>query len=214
MTASSGPVVVLVDWNGTVVLDTVRARESLNGVLRARGLVSLDAQGFSREFHLPMADMFVRLGVADPLVAEAEWNARMAASPAALRPGMGAVHELASSGGARLGVISAASAGAVGADIAAHGLAAVWDTVDTSVSDKLAVLRERRGDEPLALYVGDTCYDMRCAVEASYIPVAVSGGYTAVDLLRDAGAAHVIDSFDELVGLLAALAPAATALPS
>ncbi|MFV0285308.1 MAG: HAD family hydrolase [Demequina sp.] len=193
----SGGTLLLFDWNGTVVLDAERARLSLNAVLASRGLPRLDAGGFAREFHLPMADMFVRLHVPDPLVAEDEWNAAMAASPAPLRPGIGRVVSLGQDG-VRLGVISAASERAVGADIDAHGLRDVWASVDTSVSDKLATLRARRGDERQAFYVGDTAYDMRCAVEAGYVAVAVSGGYTAVDALRAAGAQHVIDSLDAL----------------
>ncbi|WP_084079420.1 HAD family hydrolase [Demequina sp. NBRC 110057] len=196
----SGGTVLLFDWNGTVVLDAERARLALNGVLVARGLPELDRAGFAREFHLPMADMFVRLGVADPLVAEGEWNTAMAAAPAPLRPGLESVADLGEAG-ARLGVISAASEAAVGADIAHHGLSAVWDSVDTSVTDKLATLRARRGAERQAFYVGDTAYDMRCAVEAGYVAVAVSGGYSAVDVLRDAGAQHVIDSLDALEAL-------------
>ena len=87
--ASAGAA-VLFDWNGTVVLDADRAARSLNGVLEARDIVPLDAVAFRREFHLPMADMFGRLGIDDIDAAESDWNAAMTAGTTVARDGSAA----------------------------------------------------------------------------------------------------------------------------
>lgn len=196
--------VVLFDWNGTVVLDAERARAALNKVLANRGLGVLDATRFSREFHLPMSDMFARLGVEDTDAAEREWNAHMRSVSTTARDGIEALRRLQSAG-VRLGVVSAADRSAVGTDIDLLGMTGLWDSVDAPAADKLRVLSERRGDEVQAYYLGDTEYDMRCAVSSGYVPIAVSGGYTDAGLLREAGAAHILGSFSELEQLLIAL---------
>jgi phosphoglycolate phosphatase len=201
---STPATLILFDWNGTVVLDTERARNALNGVLTARDLAPLDLVGFGREFHLPMAQMFRRLGAIDAVDAEAEWNAAMVAIQAPMRDGgdvLPALRDL----GVRLGVVSAADATSVRADLKRLQLEDLWHTVDTSVHDKLTVLRQRRGVEEVALYVGDTEYDMRCAREAGYVAVAVSDGYRPVGALRDAGANHVVASLAELLPLVSSL---------
>ncbi|WAA67519.1 HAD family hydrolase [Microbacterium oxydans] len=194
----SGPsTTVLFDWNGTVVLDTDRAHDALNDVLTCRGLPTLDTAAFRREFHLPMADMFRRLGVEDTASAEIDWNTSIAAAPTLARDGAAALHRLRADG-MRLGVVSAASEAAVRSDMAALRLGGLWDSVDAPASDKLEVLRARRGAERAAYYVGDTVYDMRCAVAAGFIPLAVDRGYTDAAALVDAGARAVLSSFDEL----------------
>lgn len=202
---TSGPTaLILFDWNGTVVLDNERARNALNVVLTFRDLAPLDARGFGREFHLPMRQMFHRLGVIDAIDAEAEWNAAMVAATAPMREG-GDVLPALRECGIRLGIVSAADATSVHADLERLRLDDLWHTVDTSVHDKLAVLRQRRGAEEVALYVGDTEYDMRCAREVGYVAVAVSDGYRPVDALRDAGADHVVASLAELMPLVSKL---------
>lgn len=195
---------VLFDWNGTVVLDSERARSALNDVLTARDLTPLDAAGFGREFHLPMAQMFHRLGATDTVDAEAEWNAAMAATTAPMRDGRDVLPALRDRG-VRLGIVSAADAISVRADLARLELEDLWHTVDAPVRDKLAVLRHRRGGERVAVYVGDTEYDMRCAREAGYVAVAVSDGYRPVEALREAGADHVVTSLAELLPLVSGL---------
>lgn len=200
-------VAVLFDWNGTVVLDRERARDALNQVLTARGLDDLDDTGFGREFRLPMADMFQRLGVTDVEAGEIAWNEAMAAGAADARDGVTTLWALREAG-VRLGVVSAAFDLSVRADIASLEMDGLWDSVDAPAADKLAVLRARRGDEDVVVYVGDTAYDMQCAAAVGYLPVAVSGGYSDVEVLRAAGAARVIDSFAELETLVQASVPA------
>lgn len=192
---------ILFDWNGTVVLDTERARESLNAVLLARSGRPLDEASFQREFHLPMDRMFRRLGISDVRAAEREWNDGMTRRGTRAREGADSLRELARLG-VRLGVVSAADSASVLADMEGLGLAGIWDTVDAPTADKLATLTARRGSETRAYYVGDTVYDMRCAQAAGYVPLAVDRGYTRVSALVGAGATAVLDTFDDLRALL------------
>lgn len=203
---------VLFDWNGTVVLDSERARSALNEVLIARGLAPLDAAGFGREFHLPMAHMFHRLGATDTVDAEAEWNVAMAATTAPMRDGVEVLPVLRDRG-VRLGIVSAADVSSVRADLSRLGVEDLWHTVDAPVHDKLAALRRLRGAEPVALYVGDTEYDMRCAREAGYVAVAAADGYRPVEALREAGADHVVTSLAELLPIVSGLRRTALATP-
>lgn len=193
--------VLLFDWNGTVVLDAERARIALNDVLDTHGIEALTTQQFGEEFHLPMRDMFQRLGIARTVDAEAAWNRGMVQRAARMRMGEVSLRMIRDAG-VRLGVVSAAGHLSVATDIERLALEDIWDSVDAPAADKLAVLQVRRGAEDLAYYVGDTVYDMQCARAAGYVPVGVTDGYSSVDTLRAAGAAHVIETFDELVPLL------------
>lgn len=195
------PTVILFDWNGTVVLDADRARHALNDVLTRRDLPTLDPAAFRREFHLPMSEMFDRLDVTDGAAAETEWNNIIAQHPTTAREGIETLRGLQSSG-VRLGVVSAAFSHAVHADIDGLGLDGFWDSVDAPATDKLTTLRRRRGAEPQAIYLGDTPYDMGCAIAAGYTPVGVDRGYIPVDELTAAGATAIITTFDELPALL------------
>ena len=48
------------------------------------------------------------------------------------------------------------------------------------------------------MVVGDTSYDMTMSASAGVAAIGVSWGYHAVEDLVEAGAAHVIDRFDQL----------------
>lgn len=66
-----------------------------------------------------------------------------------------------------------------------------------------AAMRETGADAARTMMVGDTSFDIEMAVAAGVLPVGVSwGNHPAVEL-KAVGAAHVLDRFDELIGLLA-----------
>lgn len=65
-------------------------------------------------------------------------------------------------------------------------------------------MREVGADPRQTVLIGDTSFDMMMAREAGSGAVGVGWGYHEPDDLRAAGAAHVIDRFDELPGTLAA----------
>jgi len=198
-------VMVLFDWNGTVVIDGDRARDALNGVLLRRGLDELTVPQFATRFRLPMGEMFAELGVdaGSLLVAESEWNAHMASETTRLRAGALTAFAALHGSGAWLGVVSAASAEAVDFDRATLAVPNVFGSVEAPVVDKVAALDAHRHRRSRAFYVGDTAYDMRSALAAGYVPVGVAGGYAPVDVLHEAGAAYVIEDLGELLRIAA-----------
>ena len=50
--------------------------------------------------------------------------------------------------------------------------------------------------------IGDTTYDIEMAVNAGVTAIGVSWGYHSVDMLRDAGAHHIVDDYHALHQLL------------
>lgn len=203
--ATLGETMVLFDWNGTVVVDADRARAALNAVLARRGLPVLGEAEFSVRFRLPLGQLFGRLGLpaGDHAAAEEEWNVEMADTHARLRDGAAECLSTLSRAGAWLGVVSAASAAAVRFDQRALAVPAVWNSVDASVGDKFEMLLRHRPQRSYAFYVGDSADDMRCASAAGYTAVGVTDAYCSPDVLRAAGAAHVIGTLDELLAIVA-----------
>ena len=191
---------VLFDWNGTIVLDADRARNALNGVLAGHGIEPVTEAAFPASFRLPMADMFAELGVPtnSHMAAEDEWNTRMATTVTRLRQGVSDTLAQLAADGVWLGIVSAASAEAVSHDRNSLEVPDVWSVVLAPAQDKVTILRALRHHADKAVYVGDTAYDMRCAIAAGYIPIGVSGGYGSVEALREAGAAEIIDDLTEL----------------
>ena len=53
--------------------------------------------------------------------------------------------------------------------------------------------------------IGDTSYDMEMAANAKVRSIGVSWGYHTSDVLRDAGAAHIVDDYPALHALLGRL---------
>jgi phosphoglycolate phosphatase len=65
-----------------------------------------------------------------------------------------------------------------------------------------AAMRETGANPAETMLVGDTSFDIEMAVAARALPVGVSWGNHPPAELRAAGAVHVLDRFDELLGLL------------
>lgn len=193
---------VVFDWNGTIMSDLCRAVGATNAVLTARGLAPLSQQRFQNGFALPLADWLARLGVVDAGRAEAEWNAALQAAPAAPRAEAAAVLAELVDRGALTGVVSAAGSAAVEADVAAAGLSTLLGSVTGGIEDKTSHLSGLRSLRKRAVYVGDTEYDVRSALHAGFIAVAITGGYRPAAALRGTGASAVIDSLSELPGVL------------
>ncbi|WP_321446847.1 HAD-IA family hydrolase [uncultured Cohaesibacter sp.] len=65
---------------------------------------------------------------------------------------------------------------------------------------------EQTGARPEDTYmIGDTSYDMEMAINAKVTPIGVSWGYHTSDVLRDAGAEHIVDDYPALHALLGRL---------
>jgi phosphoglycolate phosphatase len=65
-----------------------------------------------------------------------------------------------------------------------------------------AAMRETGAAPGETMLVGDTSFDIEMAVAASALPVGVAWGNHPPAELRAAGAAHILDRFDDLLALL------------
>jgi phosphoglycolate phosphatase len=195
---------VLFDWNGTLVDDTARALRAANRVLTARGRGALSPPQFSEQFKLPLHSMFSDLGVPprDLLDAVDQFNAYLERNPAPMKAGVSQMLRSIRHRGAYTGVVSAASLGAVRADMNRLGIDEGWDVVETGAVDKAHALRSHRGARERAIYVGDTTYDMECAIQAGYVAVGVADGYSNPDALLVAGAQQVLSTVSALTAFL------------
>jgi phosphoglycolate phosphatase-like HAD superfamily hydrolase len=96
------------------------------------------------------------------------------------------------------------------ASVAALGLPSAPAIVDAShvrhakpAPDLLLAGAGQLGADPADVwYVGDARWDMLAAVSAGMVPVAVLSGATGSDDLRDAGAALVVATLEDLLSLL------------
>jgi phosphoglycolate phosphatase len=207
MTAALGTdlhdLMVVLDWNGTVMADTDRAVEATNEVLASYGLDPLSRTEFRARWALPLGGWLVGLGVPgdDAEAAEEAWNAAMARRRAPVRPGAAAALAGLVERGAYVAVVSAAGAEAVGTDVAAAGLGAHLHAVDSGVRDKAAHLAACRDLRERAVYVGDTEYDVDSARRAGYLAVAIAGGYRPRAALAEAAPHALLEDLAELTTL-------------
>ena len=195
---------VLFDWNGTVVDDLARAHASTNDVLADVRLPPLDLAKFRLRFTLPLETLFLDLGVpADQAPAAGRrWSEYMSARATTLRPGARELLEWLRASGARIGILSAAGDATVRADMRQLDVEAGWQDLITDCHNKAAALGALRSRSPDAVFVGDTAYDIRSARAAGFQAIGIAGGYGPTDQLVAAGADHIVDQLDELVGLL------------
>lgn len=99
-----------------------------------------------------------------------------------------------------------------GADyiIERHGWGSLFATIQTAddAASKphpemiLRAMRETGAEPGATLMIGDSNFDMEMAVAAGVAPVAVSWGFQSVAALKAAGAAHVIEDWAALPGLI------------
>lgn len=87
------------------------------------------------------------------------------------------------------------------------GLFATTQTADDAASKPhpemiLRAMRETGAEPGATLMIGDSNFDMEMAVAAGVAPVAVSWGFQSVAALKAAGAAHVIENWSALPGLI------------
>lgn len=68
-------------------------------------------------------------------------------------------------------------------------------------------IAETGSDAALTIMIGDTTFDMDMARAAGVRPIGVTWGYHEADALRRAGAEVIIESYAELIPVLASLLP-------
>lgn len=200
--------IVLFDWNGTLLDDMERARKASSLVREPwAGPGELTLDEFREAWCLPLSDHVRRLGVPDDRndAATRDWSTHLSTIDAPLAPGALEALEALRGAGIAIAVVSSAGEAAVRRDIEDHGLVQRFDDIHAGVAQKQTAISryvESAGAGPV-WYVGDTAFDMVQAREAGAIAVGFTGGYDGADPLRAAGAHHLIDRLDDLIALIA-----------
>lgn len=129
-----------------------------------------------------------------------------AAKPDPLYPGTKEVLTSLADAGYLLGVATGNSNRGLARVIEEHGLNDVFVTLQTADGHPSkphpsmihTAMAEAGADPSTTIMVGDTSYDMMMARSADAFAVGVTWGYHAVDELRQGGAQHLLESYDEL----------------
>lgn len=127
-----------------------------------------------------------------------------------LFPGAREVLEALSARGVVMGVATGKTMRGLVHILEQHGLAHHFVTLQTAdlhpskphPSMIEAAMRETGAAPEETMMIGDTSFDIEMAVSAGATPVGVAWGNHPAAELKAVGAAHVLDRFDELVGLL------------
>jgi len=113
-----------------------------------------------------------------------------------------------------LGMATGKSRRGVDVVLAHHDLAGLFTSVQTADHHPskphpgmLERLMDETGSRPAeTVLIGDTTFDVAMARAAGVRPIGVAWGYHPVDALRHAGAAEIIQDFDQLVSMLTEVA--------
>lgn len=206
------PIALGLDWNGTVVDDDERARQAAVAVLdqlqlAAPGLESV--AGFRSTFSLPLARYFRSLGVPEDAVswAVSEWSHQVRIGPKPeLVDGAERLLDYANEVGIAVHVVSGAAYEAVISDVRSLIPNAEVASVQGAVHPKRSAIGRLTGPGEIAVYIGDTMYDVEEALAAGAVAIGLAHDRVRAARLRSAGARLVITSLDAAVPFLRGLA--------
>jgi phosphoglycolate phosphatase-like HAD superfamily hydrolase len=204
----TGGVTVAFDWNGTLADDVAWAVAATNAVLDGVGRPPLSEDDFRSAFTLPLDAFFSGVGVPAGALdaASAQWNEEMGAGPVRLMAGAAPTVRALRRDGARVGVVSAASASAIraGVERLARVAGTPLDFVVAAAADKQhAISRLVRSSADPVVYVGDTEYDIAAAKEAGATPVGFGSGYRPRRSLAALEPAWLVDDLRDLPAIAA-----------
>jgi len=188
------------DWNGTLLDDTQACVNTLNQLLEARGIATLDVSRYRELFGFPVSDFYRRLGVRLELenwdeLAETFHRVFLADPTLRLRVEAQAVLEQVAARGLRQTILSAAEQTMLEQMVVRAGIAQHFAHIVGS--DNLHGRSKRDQGRALAttlavppgqvLLVGDTLHDADVARELGFHCVLVADGHQSSDRLAASG---------------------------
>ncbi len=198
---------VLWDWNGTLLDDTAACVDSLNLMLRRRGVKPISLDFYRREFAFPVRAFYEKIGVR---LADEDWDALAReyhdtyhSRPLALNVETVPALETVREAGMRQSIISALRQDMLEADTARFGVDGYMDEIcgtdNLNGGSKLARAREllgRLGNPPGGdvVVIGDALHDWEVADSLGVRCILFSGGGHSAERL-----ACVAPTFDSLV---------------
>ncbi|MBP5511420.1 MAG: HAD family hydrolase [Kiritimatiellae bacterium] len=205
--------VVLWDWNGTLLDDAAASLRAVNAMLERRGLSALDLPRYRDCFTFPVRGFYTdagfRLEAEDWDALAREFHDLYARQEAYLFPdAASSLAELARTG-IRQSILSVAEQSRIDAQVAAAGIAGVFERVAgvrdlNGVSKRetgRALLRDLQAHPETTLLIGDTLHDAEVADDLGISCVLVARGHQSEARLRGSG--HSV--FGDLAGAVAAV---------
>ncbi|MDE2886944.1 MAG: HAD family hydrolase [Gemmatimonadota bacterium] len=206
---------VIWDFNGTILDDVGLATRSMNGLLRRRGLPTIDKAAHRRVFRFPVSNYYRHLGFdldrEDQRDISDEFHNVYQAGigSCSLNPGIADALKFLEEHGMDQFVLSAAEEEMVVSWVRIHGLPERFKGA-YGLQDRLAATKEQRCrdliedfdlDPSATLFIGDTDHDVEVARAVGCLPLVVLQGHQ--DRFRFAGAeCEIYDSFHDLVKAL------------
>jgi phosphoglycolate phosphatase len=209
---------VVWDWNGTLLDDTAACVATINRMMAARGLGSVDAVRYREVFGFPVRGYYEALGFD---FAREDWDAvaneyhRVYAEEsrrAALREGMRAVLTSLHAAGVPMSVLSASEHSRLEQMLREHAVAHYFGCVrglsdlyaHSKVEAGRALLRVMDRSPSEVVLIGDTTHDHEVADALGCRCVLMAGGHQSASRLRACGV-QVADDPEGMVRLLWAM---------
>ena len=190
------PPLIVWDFNGTLIDDVQACIDSLNALLKPRGLPLQTKADYRREFGFPVADYYKHLGMApsDPFdwdaMAESFHMRYIFSKTLKLQPGVLQALQAFKAKGLRQGILSALEQGILEIQARQFGLTPYMDFVRGSNNydgaSKEAAARELSLHGPVLL-IGDTLHDAEVAHTQHWDCILCSAGHQTPDRLQAAG---------------------------
>ena len=206
---------VIWDFNGTIIDDVELATESMNELLRRRGLPTIDRATHRRIFGFPVSVYYRRLGLdlaneEQPSLSDEFHEVYQAGiRHCTLNPGVAESLEYFKSAGLEQFVLSAAEQEMVESWVEILGIRQHFSGV-YGLSDRLAASKEQRCRDLITdfdlepsetVLIGDTNHDIDVAKSIGCRPIAVLQGHQ--DKIRFARTdCEIFESFNDLVAAL------------
>ncbi len=191
---------VIWDFNGTIVEDMMLCVNSVNRMLRARGLRELSgAEDYKEHFHFPVKDYYAELGFdfeAEPYEDLAvEWFDMYCAGEPYLTPAEGVANALEAfrAAGIEQIVLSASQEEILLRQLDRFGFAGYFSEIigqdNIYAGGKTEAARKWIGGRKIkAAFIGDTVHDYQTACEVGAVPFLFAGGHGKRSDLETTGA--------------------------
>ena len=196
---------ILWDFNGTILDDVDAGIESVNTLLRRRGLNTVQSrQDYYKVFGFPIIDYYKRLGfdfekedykteVAPEWVKEYLINSKHST----LRQGIWEILDFFKAQGLKQTIISASESDMLESQLIALGVREYFceiyglDNIHAAGKNSLGLLWKERNTGAKALFIGDTEHDAAVAAEIGADCILIEGGHSSPDALNKLGCATV-----------------------
>ena len=200
---------VIFDWSGTLVDDLPAVLEATNHVLRQAGLEAMTRERFRAEFKLPFTGFYERYTPHIPLTQLEEWfhgRFREVQHTVEELPHAREFLEFCRARGLRTLLLSTMHPDHFAVQSRVNRFHEYLDHPYLGIWDKRAKIHEILSTHGLVpdetVFIGDMEHDVETARHGGIRSVAVLTGYSAGDLLRQAGPDLVVEHLGELRRIL------------